>query len=266
MYRFPIDWFEEYTTGKADLVVVNSNFTAGVFRDTFTSLSDIDLKVLYPICNFTTFDQPLKRDSITFNLPQHSTIFLSINRYERKKNLDLCIKAFSIVKKLIDKEWESLPKCHLYIAGGYDPRVTENIEHYEELVKIVDEFGLSDSVTFLKSPSDEEKKFLLQNCTALLYTPVNEHFGIVPLEAMYMKKPVIACNSGGPLETVIDGETGYLSDPNPESFAEKMIKFVEDQILSEKIGAKGREHVINNFSIKKFDEELDSILSNLVSQ
>jgi glycosyltransferase involved in cell wall biosynthesis len=40
--------------------------------------------------------------------------------------------------------------------------------------------------------SDDEKLVLLRRCCALVYTPANEHFGICPLEAMYMQKPVIA--------------------------------------------------------------------------
>lgn len=59
-----------------------------------------------------------------------------------------------------------------------------------------------DNIVFLCSFSDEEKVFLLKNSTCLLYTPSNEHFGIVPIEAMFMKLPVIAVNSGGPLETI----------------------------------------------------------------
>ncbi len=36
----------------------------------------------------------------------------------------------------------------------------------------------------------------------VLYTPVDEHFGIVPVEAMYSRRPILACNSGGPQESV----------------------------------------------------------------
>jgi hypothetical protein len=57
--------------------------------------------------------------------------------------------------------------------------------------------------------SDIEKVALLQRCSCLLYTPANEHFGITPLEAMYCSRPVIAVNSGGPLETIA------VSDPPP---------------------------------------------------
>jgi len=38
----------------------------------------------------------------------------------------------------------------------------------------------------------------------------DEHFGIVPLEAIAAHKPVLACNSGGLVETVKDVETGLL--------------------------------------------------------
>lgn len=55
-----------------------------------------------------------------------------------------------------------------------------------------------------------ERSQLLRHSQCLLYTPENEHFGIVPVEAMYCNTPVIACNSGGPMESVKHGVTGFL--------------------------------------------------------
>jgi hypothetical protein len=49
---------------------------------------------------------------------------------------------------------------------------------------------------------------------------LGEHFGIVPIEAMFCGLPVVAVNDGGPTETVVDGSTGFLCKPEPESFAE----------------------------------------------
>lgn len=109
------------------------------------------------------------------------------------------------------------------MAGGFDPRNTENIEHFTELTQLCAEEGLAADVTFLRSFSDAEKVSLLHRCSCLLYTPSNEHFGIVPLEAMYCKRAVIAVNSGGPLETVVahesldpskrvNGQTGFLCE------------------------------------------------------
>ena len=128
------------------------------------------------------------------------TTFLSINRYERKKNIGLAIRAFARLG--------NTTTARLIIAGGYDHRVAENVEHYQELLNLADDLQVSDKVVFLQSPSDQEKVWLLRNCSSLVYTPAGEHFGIVPLESMYCNTPVIAVNSGGPTETVLHGQTG----------------------------------------------------------
>ena len=52
----------------------------------------------------------------------------------------------------------------------------------------------------------------------LLYTPMEEHFGIVPLEAMSVGTPVIAVDSGGPKETVENEETGCLCSSSSKVF------------------------------------------------
>ena len=57
----------------------------------------------------------------------------------------------------------------------------------------------------------------------MVYTPQNEHFGIVPLEAMARGCPVIACNSGGPLETVVHTQTGFTAEPTALCFANAMV-------------------------------------------
>ncbi|KYO48443.1 alpha-1,3/1,6-mannosyltransferase ALG2 [Alligator mississippiensis] len=56
IYRAPLDWLEEYTTGMADCIVVNSEFTANVFADTFKSLSHIKPDVLYPSLTVSAFE------------------------------------------------------------------------------------------------------------------------------------------------------------------------------------------------------------------
>lgn len=67
---------------------------------------------------------------------------------------------------------------------------------------------MRDMVTLIPSPSEEEKFRLYQECDSALYTPPNEHFGIVPIEALEQRRPVIVCDSGGPSETVIEDVTG----------------------------------------------------------
>ena len=79
---------------------------------------------------------------------------------------------------------------------------------------------ISDKVIFLKSISNDERLLLLENTTILLYTPENEHFGIVPVEAMYMGCIVLACDSGGPLESIKNEETGFLRPPNVDKWSQ----------------------------------------------
>ncbi len=69
-----------------------------------------------------------------------------------------------------------------------------------------------ETVEFLGSVSDDELRRLYQHATALLYPVEDEDFGMVPVEAMGYGVPVIAHRSGGPLETIIDGETGIFFD------------------------------------------------------
>ncbi|KAL4237103.1 hypothetical protein ACF0H5_005484 [Mactra antiquata] len=264
IYRAPIDWVEEWTTGMADVVLVNSKFTASVFKETFTSLSKLEPAVLYPVSDFSAFNKPIDDSGESF-IPAHKNlVFLSINRYERKKNLALAIQAFGQLKDKLSKAVGD--STHLIMAGGYDERVTENVEHYLELRRLCDKLSINDDVTFLRSISDAEKRNLLDKCDCLLYTPDREHFGIVPIEAMYMKCPVIACNSGGPLETVVDGKTGYLREGRPDQFAEAMEKIVSDPKQTKTFGENGRKHIMDKFSFKTYTDQLNSVISDLMKK
>lgn len=258
----PIDRLEELTTGMADLIVVNSKFTANVFKHTFPNLSAIRTDVLYPSLNTSTFDQNIV--DLDGLIPDgRGFLFLSINRYERKKNLPLAVKALAALKQRISsRQWEQV---HLVMAGGYDERVLENVKHYEELRSLVASLGLDDHVTFMRSFSDHQKVALLHRSTCVLYTPSGEHFGIVPIEAMYMQCPVIAVASGGPLESVVHEETGFLCQPVDESFAEAMSRFVIEPELKKCIGAAGKERVLKKFSLEAFTDQLYQYILNLVS-
>uniref|UniRef100_A0A672G5J2 Alpha-1,3/1,6-mannosyltransferase ALG2 n=2 Tax=Salarias fasciatus TaxID=181472 RepID=A0A672G5J2_SALFA len=256
IYRAPIDWLEESTTGMADMILVNSQFTAGIFRETFHSLSGVQTDVLYPSLNTSTFDQPsADPQGLAGMLPEGtSSLFLSLNRYERKKNLGLALEALAALRSRLPPGQRA--GIHLVVAGGYDDRVAENVQHYAELKELAEQLRLGDCVTFLRSPSDSQKVALLRGSTAVLYTPSREHFGIVPVEAMYCCCPVIAVNSGGPLESVSDGETGFLREPTAEAFSEAMERLVGDARLRRDMGQAGRRRVQDKFSLQAFSDQL----------
>jgi len=261
LYRAPLDWLEEATTGMADIVLVNSNFTAGIFKQTFTNLaeSQVQPSVLYPSLDTSLFDQVNGSDKAKSD-PKQEFVFLSVNRYSRPKNLPLAIRALARLKA-------SLPdfsRVKLIMIGGYDSRVDENVEVLRELEDLVTELGLEDHVTFKTSTPTSEKVDLMRNvCHALLYTPSGEHFGIVPLEAMHCRLPVVAVNDAGPKESVADGVTGFLCQPTPEDFSVAMAKLVKmSQSELDAIGQAGRERVRDMFSFKAFANSLDQVVRN----
>ena len=263
-YRYFLDTLEEYTTNQADCVLVNSHFTASVYRDTFPSIRAAP-SVLYPSLDFEKFD---KYSSLTLQdvgLDIDSThMFLSLNRFERKKNLNLALESFSLLVERVGEQHGAT--LHLVMAGGYDHRLQENVELYTELVNSARNLGIMDRVTFFKSPEDRVKVALLRASKCLLYTPDKEHFGIVPVEAMYVGTPVIAVNSGGPMETVVSGETGILTHQTPEAFAEAMETFVMGTRDREAMSTAAHCRVVSNFSFIKFSEHLNYIIQGLMDE
>ena len=123
-------------------------------------------------------------------------------------------------------------------------------------------------VLFLLSVPSQMKNMLLKASTLLLYTPSNEHFGIVPLEAMLAGVPVLAVNSGGPLETIVDGETGWLrpEDDVPQwtGIIRKVLHHVSIGQLQE-MGEKGKRRVKDKFSETKMASRLDEEIETMVT-
>lgn len=273
MYRFPFDWFEEWSTSASDQIVVNSKFTKGIAKSVFPGISR-EFGVVYPcVDNATVTTQEEER-----LWGGDFKILLSINRFERKKDIGLAIRAYM---RLSAEEREG---TRLILAGGYDPRVSENVEYHQELVDLVESIGLKVATaktvpTALATPSDVKVIFLLsvpeafkitllQNAALLLYTPKNEHFGIVPVEAMKYGVPVLASNTGGPLETIVDGKTGWLRDADKD---EEWVYVMRKVLLSfshtrrTEMSKAAKQRVQENFTreimAKRFDEELSRMIS-----
>lgn len=100
---------------------------------------------------------------------------------------------------------------------------------------------------------------------ALLYTPTNEHFGVVPVEGMICGVPVLATNTGGPTESVLDHppseRTGWLCPPEPQLWADALREIVslgndERKALSQRARVRAREMFGMEAMAKSLEAEL----------
>jgi alpha-1,3/alpha-1,6-mannosyltransferase len=276
LYRGPFDWLESWSTGCSDTIVVNSNFTRSVFAEAFPNLKNRKPGVVYPCVDIKAKD-PVEDVK---PLWENKKVLLSINRFEKKKDVALAIKAYA---GLTPKERRD---TRLVIAGGFDLRVPENVSTYTELCELADSLKLKHataktvitaqsipddiSVLFLHSVPNAFKSTLLSTSRLLVYTPRNEHFGIVPLEAMLAGTPVLAANEGGPTETVVSGQTGWLRDVSKVSeWTEVMRIALEDgdgDARLKAMGDWGKERVISEFSKEKMAETLETEMHAMAKQ
>eukprot|EP00644_Phytophthora_capsici_P018828 jgi/Phyca11/133236/e_gw1.380.2.1 len=257
LYRIPFDYLEEVTTFCSDIVVANSKFSRKMFQITFPRSSWYEVGVLYPPVDVAAY--------VDFTPMQHRNpnLFVSLNRFERRKDILIAIKALAIIQqKLPSSEFATIK---LVIAGGYEPNNAENLEHLQELQHEVLVHDLDGHVEFCTSVSDATKKNLLATARAILYTPSNEHFGIVPVEAMALSTPVIAVNSGGPMETVENGKTGFLCESTAESFADAMLQLLGEanRTRAEAMGRAGKDRALRLFSLEKFSDHLIQLIESM---
>jgi alpha-1,3/alpha-1,6-mannosyltransferase len=135
-----------------------------------------------------------------------------------------------------------------------------------ELERRAAHLGLAGHVRLVRSPSDAEVHALLTRAACVVYTPVAEPFGLVPLEAMAAARPVIAVNHGGPTETIVHGRTGWLAEPQADAFADALARVLGDAAAARRMGEAGWAHVRHQFSRRAFGDRLESALKLLVAR
>ena len=114
-----------------------------------------------------------------------------------------------------------------------------------ELRKQIARLGIADRVELLGFVPANELLALYARCRAAVYTPLNEDYGYVTVEAFLSSKPVLTTtDAGGPLEFVSDGENGFVSAPDADALADGMRRVLalpEGRVRA--MGEAGRERV-----------------------
>lgn len=257
LYRKPVDRLERNGLAAADRILANSSFTAERFRRAYPGLETAPVEVLYPGVDprlYEALDDG--RDG-----RENGLTLLSINRFVRFKNLTLALEALALARAVLPRE--KFAALKLVLAGAYDVRLAEMREVVGELKGAAARLGLQDHVVFRPSCSEGERLELLSRCLCLLYTPDQEHFGIVPLEAMAAGRPVVAVKSGGPMETIVDGETGLLCAPKPSAFADAIVRLANDRAAAGRMGRAGAARVRERFSLARFGQQLEAVIEEV---
>jgi len=143
---------------------------------------------------------------------RYEPYFLCAGRIKWTKNVGFAIDAFREFQRI----QTAASRWRLVIAGGVDAGSRGYLADLEQRAPP------ASGITFHLNPSTAELDRLYDGASALIFPSLNEDWGLVPLEAMAFGKPVLAVNRGGPTESVVDGETGFLLEPTPAAFAERM--------------------------------------------
>ncbi len=92
-----------------------------------------------------------------------------------------------------------------------------------------------------------------------------ESLGMVHLESMAMGRPVVSMDNGGPAETVIDGETGYLVPPDdPAALATRVLALLDDPDLRRHMGNAGRMRVLERYTAAGYAQRIADLIETLV--
>jgi len=140
-------------------------------------------------------------------------------RLHRWKRVDLVIRAMRLVRRPL----------RLLIAGsGEDEEALRALAAGDERIR------------FLGTVSDRELLDLYADALVVPFPPIREDYGLVAIEALACKKPVITCrDSGEPALLVRDGETGFVVEPAPEAIAEKLEYFHDHPDAARSMGQAG---------------------------
>ncbi len=138
--------------------------------------------------------------------------------------------------------------------------VKERKGYKPEILKEIQALGLKDNVVTQPFPY-LELPWVYNFCDVVIYPTIEEEpFGLVPVEAMACGRPLVVTRSGGMVESVIDGQTGFLIEKrDPGVLAEKILHLLRDKELAAQTGKAARRHATQVFSRDRMARETVSL-------
>ncbi len=184
-----------------------------------------------------------------WGLDEQTFVVAVIGRITRNKGQDTFLKA---LKQVIAQA----PRTHAFLVGSTE---IDRSEDFRLMLKqMVRTLGLLEQVTFVDAV--ESVPAFLEMVDLLVCPSIAEPFGRALIEAMAMEKPVIASAVGGPLEIVVEEETGLLVSPSDsKALAAAIRRVMADDKLAKELGRNARERVQKLFSIEEHVKLMEGV-------
>ncbi|MBC5991213.1 glycosyltransferase family 4 protein [Pontibacter cellulosilyticus] len=156
--------------------------------------------------------------------------------FTHRKNISTALHAFALVRK-------KHPELEYHLLGaGMEPEGAAQQYAREQ--------GLEDGVKFMGVQSYDEVLHEISHARLLLHPAREESFGMVLLEAMIARTPVIGGKDSGYVPILLDGgNAGLLCDINlPQKISEAILKLIEDNMLCKQLAQQAYTFARNNYS------------------
>jgi glycosyltransferase involved in cell wall biosynthesis len=234
----------------SNLVICNSNATQNNLTVRIPELKS-KTKVIYNGMELNSENKAVAQKT-DFGFNETDIIITLVGRISRLKGHKLLLDVFT--NHLIKNE-----NIKLLFVGS----PVEGQEQYlDEIQNSINRNKLQTKVKILPFLNDLNGIWSITDI-AIMPSTEAESFGLVAVEAMLAKKPVVGSNLGGLSEIVINNETGLLFDPNSkEALLEALFKLIESPSLRSEFGEKGYERAIKEFSITKHVQQFEAVLEN----
>jgi len=236
----------KWTLRNADRIISISRFTAQQAIQ-INGVAPDRIRVLYN-CLDPTLDQSSKRSQTRTEL--------SMLTVARMHPLDQ-YKGHAYVIRAMPYLRARFPNL-VYDVVGDGPGRTD-------LQRLAAEVGVAEAVRFHGLVSEEALVRYYANADVFIMPSTGEGFGFVFLEAMAQGTPAIGGNRDATPEVIIDGETGFLVDPNSiESIVNAVSRLLGDEPLRLRMGQAAERHVRQNFSYSAFYQTLQQHIRELL--
>lgn len=186
--------------------------------------------------------------------PRSNVTIGMIGRFNRLKGQEIFVKAASQII-------QDGGNFQFLIVGSPFKNETKYLEAVERLIS---DLNLKDKIGIIAFTENITSIYNLLDIVVIPSTQPDS-FPTVALEAMAMKKPVIASNIGGLPEMVIDGKTGILVNPSDAGQLKNAIdRLARDGDLRKKMGEAGYERQNRYFNIVDFQHKIDELIKELL--